>query len=150
MPGKPIATFVVVVASVLSLACVLVGGPIASVLFGVATLAFPPALIGLAVARGGRVGPLRWPLLLLAVLLQGSLVAMLVLSPRPDPGEWWFGLPPSTAILLLGPGLMCLLLVSLAYALTFSRHGPNDDDLRRIRDLRRRRETGRDTGESRP
>ena len=142
MTEKRICIGVVAVASAVALICLLPGVPGAGVLFGLATMALPPALIGLAVSRNGRIGALRGPLLLFAVLLQSGFVAMLLLSDRLDPGRWWLGLPPATAVMLYGVWLAPLLAVSLIYAWHFRHAGLTDQDLDRLRKLARRRRDG--------
>jgi hypothetical protein len=123
--------------SVVALACLLVNHPAAPVVFGVAAFAFPPILIALGAARRGRIGPLAIPLLLIAVLLEGSVAVMLLLSGAGESGKLWLGLPPATAVLLYGLWLSPLLAVSFVYAWHFGRFGPREEDLRRIRALSR-------------
>ena len=135
MRGKSLAIAGLLVASIVALAGL--GRDVAAlrVGFGVAVMAFPPLLIGMAVSRRGRVGGLRVPVVVLAVILQAAFAAMLGLSGDPDPESWWSGLPPATLVLLLGVWLVPLVLVGLAHAWWFPRDGLSEDDLRRLRDL---------------
>lgn len=146
MRGKHVSIAVVAVASLAALLGLFWETPASGVLFAAAALTFPPALVGLAVSRRGRIGSLRGPLLVFAGLLQASLVAMLLLGDRPDPETWWLGLPPATLVLLVGVWLLPLAFVSVLHARWFCREGLTEEDLRRIRDLAKR--TG-DAGEER-
>lgn len=119
-------------AAPLILICFFVRGMGAELLFTALAMGFPVALIVLAVARDGRLGPLRAPLTLLLLLLEGSAVAMLVLRGRVLDGPWVGGLPAATAVLLYGLWLAPLPIVGLAYALTFDHFDIRDEDLRRF------------------
>jgi len=136
--GQRFCIVAIAIASVVALCCMFFSASAAAVVFGVAALVFPPALIGLAVSRGGRVGALRVFLVGFALFLQLCLAAMLLLSGRPDPDSWWLGFPPATAVMLYGLGLSPLLIVSLIYAWHFEREGLTQDDLQRLRELARR------------
>jgi hypothetical protein len=136
--GRRISLAVLVVASAVALAGVVPGTPGGSLAFGLAVMAFPPALIAFAVARRGRVGSLRVPLLLFAGLLQLCVLAMLALSGRSDDGVAWLGLPPATAVMLYGLWLAPLLFVSWIHARHFDRAGLTEEDLLRLQELARR------------
>jgi hypothetical protein len=112
----------------------------AQALFAVLVTAYPVALIVVAVSRRGRVGPLGIPLLLLLVLLEASTVAMLALRNRVLDAPWVAGLPLAAAIQLYGVWLAPLLLVVLAYALTFDRYEMRQEDLDRLLASTRHRE----------
>ncbi len=109
----------------------------AEVAFTVLTMGYPVALIVMAVAGRGSLGPLRAPLLGLLVVLEGCAVAMLALSGRGVDGPWLGGLPLAAAVQLYGLWLVPLPLVALAYALTFSRYELREQDLERFESLRR-------------
>ena len=72
----------------------------------------------------------------LLVILEGSGLLMLIFRHRVLDGPWFGGLPLSAAVqlylLFLGP----LLLVALAYALTFERFGIRERDLERLNEVR--------------
>jgi len=140
--GKRLSIAVLFAASSVALTCTILDTPATPFLFGAAVMAVPPALIGLGVARNGRVGSLRGPLLLFALLLQLCLAAMLALSGRTDPAEWWLGLPPATVVMFCGLWLFPLVLVPLIYARHFEREGLTEEDLRRFRELARRTREG--------
>ena len=95
---------------------------------------FPVALIGLGAARGGRLGPLRFPLLLLGLVLIGTLAALLLLPHGgPDAGP----LPLGTALMLFVLVPVPFVLVSWAFVATFDRWFLREEDLERIRRKRR-------------
>ena len=140
MPGQRVCIAVIAIASAVALCSMFVSAPAAAVLFGVAALLFPPALIGLSVGRSGRGSLLRALLVAFAVFLQLGLAAMLLLGGRPDPESWWLGFPPATAVMLYGLWLSPLPIVSLVHAWHFERDGLKESDLRRLRDLARQRD----------
>jgi hypothetical protein len=87
-------------------------------------------------ASGPRgLGRLRWVFLLVFVILAGGFGAVLAM-PAVDPADptLFLGLPPRTAIILLGVGLLPLLVLPLAYALTFDQTTLSEDDLARVRE----------------
>ena len=137
MSGQRFCIAVIAIASVVALGCSFLSRSAAGVVFGIAALVFPSALIGIAVSRGGRVGALRVFLVVFALFLQLCLAAMLLLTGRPDPDGWWLGFPPATAVMLYGLWLSPLFIVALIYAWHFEREGVTEDDLRRLRDLAR-------------
>lgn len=109
-------------------------GPWSELLLLLLASAFPVALIALGAARGGRLGPLRWPLLLLLLLLIGTMLGMWVLRGQVLEAPWLGGLPLAAALQLLGLFLLPLLAVALTYAWTFERWGLRDEDLARLQD----------------
>lgn len=103
-------------------------------LVALGSAAFPAALIALGASRNGRLGPLRAPLLLLGLVIGGVLLALLAL---PDGGPDAGSLPLGTALLLFVLVPVPLVLVGWAHAATFERWFLRDEDLERIRRLRR-------------
>jgi hypothetical protein len=98
----------------------------------------PVALSALGAARRGRLGrPLAVALAALLAILAGSFLVLFLLRGRLLDGPWIAGLPLAPAVLLGGIWLLPLALVGLAYALTFERHGLTEEDLARLRALRR-------------
>lgn len=96
---------------------------------------FPVALIALGAAREGHLGPLKFPLLLLALVLTGVLGTLLLLpNGGPDAGS----LPLGTALMLFVLVPVPFVLVSWAYAATFDRWFLREEDLERIRRLGKR------------
>ena len=96
---------------------------------------FPVALIALGAAREGRLGPLKIPLLLLAMVLAGVLATLLLL---PDGGPDAGPLPLGTVLMLFVLVPVPFVLVSWAYAATFDRWFLREEDLERIRRLGKR------------
>jgi hypothetical protein len=115
------------------------GGAWGAWVAALAGAAFPVALMGLGAARRGRLGPIRWVLLAVGLVLAGGLAAVLAL---PDGGPDVAGLPLATAILIFGIIPVPLALVGLAYAATFERWTLPEEDLERIRRLGQREGEG--------
>lgn len=109
------------------------GGAVGELLFALVAAAFPIALIVLGVARRRGLGRLTAPLLALSVILAVALVAIWLLRGRVDELPWIGGLPLAAAIQLYGLWLVPLLLVTLAYALSFDSAGLSDAALERLR-----------------
>ena len=103
---------------------------------GTGTAVVMVAAAALGAARPDRgIGPLRLPLLLVFLILVGGFAAVLALPPEGAgaalvPG---LGLPLRAAIVLVGIGLLPLLVLPVAYALTFDEMTLSEDDLARIR-----------------
>jgi len=93
--------------------------------------------MAMGAARGGRVGRLSVPLALVFVMLVGVFGAVLAMPGVDAPDvALWLGLPPRAALVIYGIGLLPLLLVPLAYALTFDDAGLDEDAIDRIRAVR--------------
>ncbi len=123
-------------ASPAMLVCSWFSGFAAELCFVLLMMAFPAALIALAVARNGKLGPLWIPLAALTLILEVCGVAMLLLRGQVLQGPWLGGFPVAAAIQVYGLWLGPLLLVALAYGLTFDRWELPEEDLRRF-DARR-------------
>jgi len=128
-------------ASPAMLVCSWFEGFAAELSFVVLVMGFPAALIALAVARNGELGPLRIPLMALTLMLEVCGVAMLLLRGQVLEGPWFGGFPAGAAVQIYGLWLGPLLLVALAYGLTFKRWELREEDLRRF-DARRNRSDG--------
>lgn len=137
---RRIALLFLSLASPLILVLVFMPWTFSETLFAVLVMGYPVALIAMAVARQGRVGPLGLPLLGLLILLEGCAVGMLLLRGRVLDGPWFGGLPLAAAIQLYGVWLAPLLLVALVYALTFDRFALRQEDLDRLGQFLRDRE----------
>ncbi len=109
------------------------GTPAGDALFALLAAAFPVALIALGAQRRGSLGPLRWPLAALVLILEATFVAMLILRGSILTAPWLGGLPLATAVQFYGLFLMPLALVSFAYAWTFERSGLRQEDLDELR-----------------
>lgn len=111
------------------------GAPVwASWTFAFAMPAAFVALMALGAAKRGRLGRLAPALALVFVLLAGGFAVVLLL-PAEDPADpvLWLGLPRRAAVLLYGVGLLPLVLVPVAYALTFDTLTLGPDDVERVR-----------------
>ncbi len=92
--------------------------------------AFPVALIALGASRGGKIGPLRVPLLVVGLVLFGVLAALLLLpNGGPDAGA----LPLGTVLLLFVLVPVPFLILTWAYVATFDSWFLRDEDLERLR-----------------
>ena len=136
--AKRVALTFLAVSSPLILLTFVVGTAAGEVLFALLAVAFPVALIALGAQQRGRLGPLGWPLLALVLILEGCVIAMLVLRGHVVDAPWLLGLPLAAAVQVYGVFLLPLPLVALAYAWAFERLGLRQTDLD---ELRRRFET---------
>jgi hypothetical protein len=92
------------------------------------------ATMTLGAARGGRLGRLTLPFaFVFAVLVAGFGVVLSLPPADPTDPALWLGLPPRAAVVLYGVGLLPLLAVPLAYALTFDEMTLSEEDLARVR-----------------
>lgn len=95
-------------------------------------------------ARGGAAPPdagvrrLVLPLLFTFVVIVGGFGAALLLPEEGPDAPIVLGLPLRAAIVLYGIGLLPMLVLPLAYALTFDELTLREEDLARVRELRAR------------
>lgn len=137
------ALVLLALAALASLAAFGLGSPWAPWLAAFGGATFPVALIALGASRGGRLGGLALPLGTLWALLAGGLAAVLALpAGGPDVG----GLPLATALMIFVLVPIPLLALGLLYASSFGRLGIGEEDLDRMRRMRRSR-SGGDRGE---
>lgn len=102
---------------------------------GMGTATVMVAASALGAARAGRgLGRLRVPLALVFLILAGGFAVALRVPP-PDPANpvLFLGLPAGAAVVLLGIGLLPLLVLPVAYALTFEATTLSAADLERVR-----------------
>ena len=130
--ARRIALLFLSVASPLILVLFLLQSPVAEILFALLVMAYPVALIIVAVGRGKRCGRLIMILLLLGVFLEACAVGMLLLRNHVVDAPWIGGLPMAAAIQLYGLWLGPLLLVTLVYALSFDGFELRQEDLDRF------------------
>jgi hypothetical protein len=130
---RPSALVLLALATLASLAAFL-GSPLAPWLAAFGGATFPVALIALGASRQGRPGSLTLPLALLWLLLAGGLATVLAL---PAGGPDVAGLPLATALMIFVLVPVPLLGLGLLYALSFGRLGVREEDLDRMRRLRR-------------
>jgi hypothetical protein len=100
----------------------------------VGTSALMTATMALGAVRNGRLGRLWFSFAFVFLLFVGGFGTALLL-PESDPAAptLWLGLPPGAAVVLYGIGLLPLLVVPVAYALTFDEQTLSAADLERIR-----------------
>jgi hypothetical protein len=91
----------------------LIGGSAGTWLFALASLLFPALLLALSFEPTER-RRLRWMLVGLTLLFEGSAVGLLLASGRG--AARILGLPPATLIMILGFGVLPFLLIVVAYA----------------------------------
>jgi hypothetical protein len=100
-------------------------------------LGVPLALVAtmvLGAARNGRVGRLALPFAFSALVLAGGFAAALALPANEGPGSaLWLGLPLRAAVIIYGIGLLPIVVLPIAYALTFGGQTLNAGDLERVR-----------------
>jgi hypothetical protein len=101
-------------------------------------LGIPLALVAtmvLGAARHGRVGRLAFPFGFSALVLAGGFAAALALPANEGPGSaLWLGLPLRAAVIIYGIGLLPIVVLPIAYALTFDTQTLNAGDLERVRE----------------
>lgn len=95
------------------------------------------AIMTLGAARGDQgLGPLKLPLLFVVVSLAAGFCLALGLPPTEAAGARLFlGLPLRSSIIVYGIGLMPIVVLPLAYALTFKTQTLNESDIERVREL---------------
>ncbi|MFC1671114.1 hypothetical protein ACFL20_12055 [Spirochaetota bacterium] len=108
------------------------------VVFSILTAAFPIALIIVGASRKGSLGPLKLPLLIFFLLLEGCMIAMLVLRGQVLNSPWIGGFPAAAAIQIYGMWLIPLALVSLAYGLTFDSFSLREEDLAELEKFKKK------------
>jgi hypothetical protein len=103
-------------------------------------LSLPIAMVAMmtfgAVRAGRRVGALALPFMLVFLLVAGGFALALWLPPDSANGVYWLGLPRRAAVIVYGVGLLPLLVLPFAYALTFDALTLDDADIERVRAAR--------------
>ena len=106
----------------------------------IAAIAIPAALTAIMIvgaARGDRgIGRLKIPFLFVALILIAGFVAALALPSAENPGSTLvLGLPLRAAIVVYGIGLLPIVVLPVAYALTFETQTLSAEDVERVREL---------------
>jgi hypothetical protein len=102
-----------------------------------------PATVGaimvLGAARGARgVGPLKLPFLfVVAILAIGFCAALALPASESQFSRLWLGLPARAAVVIYGVGLLPIVVLPIAYALTFKTQTLSAEDVARVRELGR-------------
>jgi hypothetical protein len=104
---------------------------------GTATVMVAASALGAARADTG-LGRLKLPFAIVFLIVAGGFAAVLLL-PAPDAANpsLFLGLPAGAAIVLLGIGILPLLVLPIAYALTFEEMTLSEADLARVREAAR-------------
>jgi hypothetical protein len=94
-------------------------------------------ILGAARGRSG-IGPLKIPFAFVVVMLMIGFGAALVLPATEGPlSKLWLGLPARAAIVIYGIGLLPIVVLPIAYALTFETQTLSADDVEKVRALGR-------------
>ena len=97
------------------------------------------AIMILGAARGRMgIGPLKYPFaFVVAVLAIGFCAALALPATESALSRLWLGLPARAAIVIYGIGLLPIIVLPVAYALTFEAQTLSAEDVERVRDLAR-------------
>ena len=106
----------------------------------IAAIAIPVALTAIMIlgaVRGDKgIGRLGIPFGFVALILIVGFVAALTLPATESPtSSLWVGLPVRAAIVIYGIGVLPIIVLPVAYALTFETQTLNADDVERVREL---------------
>lgn len=94
-------------------------------------------ILGAARGRTG-IGPLKYPFaFVVAVLAIGFCAALAIPATEGPLSKLWLGLPAGAAIVIYGIGLLPIIVLPVAYALTFEAQTLNADNVARVRELGR-------------
>ncbi|HUQ48891.1 MAG TPA: hypothetical protein VM053_11725 [Gemmatimonadaceae bacterium] len=107
-----------------------------------------PAALGgimaLGAARGsGGIGKLKFPFLFVFIVLtSGFCLALGLPANEGADSTLWLGLPARAAIVIYGIGLLPIVVLPVAYALTFDTQTLSQSDIDRVRELAARTRAG--------
>ncbi len=106
------------------------------------------AIMILGAARGRRgIGPLKLPFAFVALILVIGFGAALALPATEGPlSTLWLGLPARAAIVIYGVGLLPIVVLPIAYALTFETQTLSAEDIERVRALARENQAAIESG----
>ncbi len=94
-------------------------------------------ILGAARGRAG-IGPLKYPFAFVVAVLAVGFCAALALPATEGPlSRLWLGLPTRAAIVIFGIGLLPIVVLPVAYALTFEAQTLSAKDVERVRELGR-------------
>lgn len=93
------------------------------------------AIMILGAARGQKgIGPLKLPFLFVVAVLVIGFGAALALPATESPlSKLWLGLPARAAVVIYGIGLLPIVVLPVAYALTFETQTLSAEDVERVR-----------------
>jgi hypothetical protein len=102
--------------------------------FGTATILVAAMVLGAMKSRKTAIRVLAAPFLFTFLILAGGFAfALLLVEPDPAHPVLWLGLPRGAAIVVYGIGLLPMLVLPLAYALTFERITLTPEEWQRVR-----------------
>jgi hypothetical protein len=92
------------------------------------------AIMILGAARGKKgIGPLKLPFLFVVVVLAIGFCAALAMPAESPLAKLWLGLPARAAVVIYGVGLLPIVVLPVAYALTFDAQTLSAEDVERVR-----------------
>jgi hypothetical protein len=97
------------------------------------------AIMILGATRSNRgIGPLKIPFLFtIAVLVVGFCAALAIPANETATSRLWLGLPVRAAIVIYGIGLLPIVVLPIAYAVTFETQTLSAEDVERVREIGR-------------
>jgi hypothetical protein len=97
------------------------------------------AIMILGAARGAHgIGQLKLPFLfVVAILAVGFCAALALPATESQLSRLWLGLPARAAVVIYGVGLLPIVVLPIAYALTFDTQTLSAEDVERVRELGR-------------
>lgn len=103
-------------------------------------IAVPVSLVAIMILgaiRGQRgIGKLKIPFVFVTLILVAGFVAALALpATESEASRLWLGLPLRAAVVIYGVGLLPIVVLPVAYALTFETQTLKADDVERVRQL---------------
>lgn len=114
--------------------------PWAPWLLGIGIPAALGAIMILGAARGSAgIGKLKLPFAFVFIVLASGFCLALGLPAEGPNTSLWLGLPHRAAIVIYGIGLLPIVVLPVAYALTFDTQTLNESDIERVRELARER-----------
>jgi hypothetical protein len=109
-----------------------------ALMIGTSTIMLATMVLG-ASRRGAGIGRLVVPFVAMFAVLIVGFSAALVLPAESATSPLWFGLPRRAAVILYGVGVLPLFVLPIAYAVTFESLTLSDEDLERVRAVKRAR-----------
>lgn len=108
--------------------------PLAAWIFAIATAAMMVAVLVLGAARTGvRFGGLVWVFVFCFMALAGGFALALLAPEVTADAALYMGLPQGAAVILFVVGLMPMLVLPIAYALTFDKTTLSTEELEALR-----------------
>src|SRR3954466_8609185 len=97
------------------------------------------AIMILGAVRGARgIGPLKFPFAFVILILAiGFGAALAIPATESIASRLWLGLPARAAIVIYGVGLLPIIVLPVAYAMTFETLTLSAEDLERVREMAR-------------